>query len=318
MKKFNYIAYIILLLGSWSCKDDPWANIENGNWNNERTVLDIKFQGQAGTAVITSEDATTGTIELALAVDMIDDLSKVVIEKLTLSYKATSTVNTGESIDFTSGSPSFTITSSTGKSRTYIIVMSEFVEDLIGIYDIHDLYIYGGTGPEYGGGACLRPNDKPWCWSQSGEGPDAETDNFLEFTMTAILDNGNTTGQCIHNTGNDGKYWDCIFAGSSNKEGTNDIDLKKFYRQIPIGESTWVRDYSAGTITFTDSDGKVTTTQPMDKGTYPIFGDNIKLTVPNQAFKFALNGTDDWTNIFSDYDKFVKRPRSYYILIKKR
>lgn len=318
MEKLNYIIFIIFLAGNWSCKNDPWLEIEKGNWNQERTVLDIKFQGQAGPAIITSEDAATGTIELALAVDMIDDLSKVTIEKLTLSYKATSTVNAGETVDFLSGNPSFTITSFTGKSRTYTIIMSEFTEDLIGMYDVHDLYIYGGTGPEYGGGACLKPNDKPWCWNQSGEGPDAEIDNSLEFIMTEILDNGNTTGICIHDAGNDKKYWDCIFAGSQNKEGTENIDLNKFYRQIPIGESVWIRDYSAGTITFKDPDGKTTVGQLMDQGTYNLYGDNIKLAVPNQAFKFALNGTDDWTNIFSDYDKFVKKPRSYYMLIRKR
>lgn len=318
MKKNSLVIYIMVLFASWSCKNDPWADIERGDWNNERTILEIKFEGQAGSAIITSDDATTGEIELALATDLIDDLSKVKIDKLTLSYNAASTINSGETVDFTSGIPVIKVTSPTGMSRSYNIIMSEFTEDLIGMYDIRDLYVYGGTGPEYGGGGCLRPSDKSWCWDSNGEGPDAETDNYLEFTMDEILDNGNTTGKCVHYAGNDEKYWNCIFAGSQNKEGVEDIDLNKFYRQIPIGESTWIRDYSAGTITFIDSRGRKTTAQLMAKGTYPLYGDDIKITVPNQAFKFVLNGTDDWDNIFTDYDKFVKKVRSYFTLIEKR
>ena len=43
--------------------------------------------------------------------------------------------------------------------------------------------------------------------------------------------------------------------GSSNPADKTDIDLKKYYRKIPVGESRWIRNYSLGTITFIDSDG---------------------------------------------------------------
>ncbi len=78
------------------------------------------------------------------------------------------------------------------------------------------------------------------------------------------------------------------------------------------------RDYSTQTIIFTDSDGRVTSGQLLNNGTYPLLGNDISLTVPNQAFRFILNGTDDWGNIFTDYDKFVKKPRNFFILIEKR
>lgn len=318
MKTFKLIISILILFTGWSCKNDPWADIADGDWNQERTILEIKLQGQAGKAIITSNDAATGTIELSLAVDMINDLSKVTVDELLVSYKAESSVSVGETIDFTSGSPSIIITSQTGKTRNYSIIMSPFTEDLIGVYDIQDLYVYGGTGPEYGGGAVMKPSDKSWVWDQSGEGPEAENDNYLEFTMTEIMDNGNTTGKCTNYPGDDGKYWNTIFNAKFNKEGDDDLDLSKFYRQIPKGESTWVRDYSAQTITFTDSNGRVTSGQLLNSGTYPLFGDNINLTVPDQAFRFILNGTDDWNNIYSDYDKFVKKPRNFFILIEKR
>ncbi len=43
-------------------------------------------------------------------------------------------------------------------------------------------------------------------------------------------------------------------------------DLTQFYRQIPKGESTWLRNYSDGTITFTDADGNKTSCTLVPKG----------------------------------------------------
>ena len=45
----------------------------------------------------------------------------------------------------------------------------------------------------------------------------------------------------------------------SNPADKTDIDLKKYYRKIPVGESRWIRNYSLGTITFIDSDGNEST-----------------------------------------------------------
>lgn len=73
--------------------------------------------------------------------------------------------------------------------------------------------------------------------------------------MENITDDGNTSGKCINAAGPDGKYADFIFKGSSNPADKTDIDLKKYYRKIPVGESRWIRNYSLGTITFIDSDG---------------------------------------------------------------
>jgi hypothetical protein len=95
-----------------------------------------------------------------------------------------------------------------------------------------------------------------------------------------------------------------------------DIDLKKFYRQIPEGESTWIRNYSDGTVSFIDKDGKTTIGKFVDAGTVDV-GYDKSFTVSNQAFQFSLNGTDDWTNIYSDYDKFAKKPRILWVSVTK-
>jgi hypothetical protein len=222
----------------------------------------------------------------------------------------------GDALDFSNGQASFTVTSTLGETRTYTIHVSEFTESLLGTYQVNALTVYGGTGPEWGGGAVMQLADKPWCWSDT-YGPDAECDNTLTFTLTGVTEDGSTTGTCINNAGDDGKYADFIFQGSMNKEEEGvDIDLKKFYRQIPEGESTWIRNYSEGTVTFISKDGRTTVGQFVEAGTIDV-GYDKSFTVDNQAFQFSLNGTDDWTNIYSDYDKFVKKPRILWVSVTK-
>lgn len=315
-----FLVALTMLLAMSSCKKDPWSDIEDGDWNHERSILDIKFKGQAGTPEITNVDETTGTIKLQLATAYVADMSKVEVEYITVSYNATCSVESGGTIDFTSGNPEIVVTSPNKDVRTYTLYMTEFSETLTGKYKITASKVYGGTGPEYGGGAVMDPTSKSWCWDTNGYGPGAEYDDYLEFTLDEITDAGNTVGTCMHYGGVDGKHWNCIFAAKMNKEGTSAIDLHKFYRQIPVGKSTWERSYSDNTITFTDSTGNKTVATLMESGTYELFQQDKyshSITIDEYALKFTLTGKDDWTNIYSDYDKFVKKPRNYFVMVSK-
>ena len=313
-----FIAMGALVLLS-ACTKSPWAEVEEGSWNHDRRILDIKFAGQAGLAKVKDVDETTGTVTVQLATNLVDDMSRVKVETLNLSYKATADVERGGTMDFTGGDPTITVTSATGKSRTYTVLMTEFTETIIGKYAITTSRVWGGTGPEYGGGALMEPSAKSWCWyGDEGFGPAAEYDDYLEFTLDEIMDDGNTTGKCVHYGGVDGKHWNCLFKAAQNKEGDTDIDLHKFFRQIPVGTSTWVRNYTENTISFTDAKGTVTVGALYDAGEYQVYKDNtrdVKLTVEHQAFAFKLNGVDDWTNIYTDYDKFAKKPRIFVVMV---
>ena len=149
MNKLKYLLSAFVLLCFASCKDDPWEDVADGGWNHERSIIDVKFEGQAGTPTITETDSETGVIELQLASDMVADMSKVRVETLTLSYKATANVASGGTIDFTKGDPQIVVTSPNGKSRTYTLEMTEFTETLTGTYTISNLWVYGGTGAAY-------------------------------------------------------------------------------------------------------------------------------------------------------------------------
>lgn len=316
MKRSNilFIALgALVLLGA--CTKDPWAPIAEGGWSQDRKILNIKFAGQAGLAKVTEVDESTGTIDVQLATNLVANMASVEVSTLEISYNATSSVERGGKLDFTGAAPTITVTSPTGKSRVYTINMKEFTETILGSYAITSSRVWGGTGPEWGGGALMEPSTKSWCWyMDEGFGPDAEYDDYLEFTLDEIMDDGNTTGKCIHYGGANGRHWNCLFKAAVNKEGDTDIDLHKFYRQIPVGESTWVRDYVNNTISFTDKNGKTTTGQFLPAGDYTVYEGKV-LTVEQNAFGFNLSGVDDWTNIYSDYDKFVKRPRIFFVLV---
>ena len=255
MNKLKYLLSAFVLLCFASCKDDPWEDVADGGWNHERSIIDVKFEGQAGTPTITETDSETGVIELQLASDMVADMSKVRVETLTLSYKATANVASGGTIDFTKGDPQIVVTSPNGESRTYTLEMTEFTETLTGTYTISNLWVYGGTGAAYDCTKLYKPADKSWCWNGEGRGPAAEMDNYLVFTLGEILADGNTTGTCMNWAGEDAKNWDCVFAGAPNPAFVNPVD-KSWVWDDSIGKES--DNILAMTATGTDDAGRET------------------------------------------------------------
>ena len=320
--KLLFIALGALTLLS-ACTKDPWADVEKGEWNNDHKILDIKFSGQAGKAAIKEVDETTGTITVQLVSNLVTDKSKVGIEVLDLSYKSKADVERGQTMDFSGDAPTIKVTSATGKSRVYTIDMTEFTEPLIGKYAITGSKIWGGTGPMYGGSALFDPVAKASCWNSEGYGPAAEYDDYLEFTLEDFTPDGNPTGKCIHYGGVDGKHWNCLFMADQNPLEVMDIDVHKWYRKIPVGESTWTHDVASGNIIFTAADGTVSKGVMVEAGEYQVYKDetrDMKITVEKKAFLFTITledgAADDWTNIYSNYDMLVARPRAYFVMVE--
>jgi hypothetical protein len=311
--KQNKIIWIIIsvFLFQVSCVKDPLEYIETGEWNNERSILDIKFENQVGKAVINRIDDNTGEIILSINIDAVPNLSIIVLESIQLSYGAKSSIDIGKSLNFENPdkSASVIVTSPTGKVREYSIIANSFQETLLGTYKITDLVVYGGTGPEYGGAAVLSMNSKPWVWPETG-GPKAELDNTLIFTLTGITSEGNTYGTIVNDPGPDEMYANFLFV----REPVTDVN--HFYRKIPKGEGVWTRNYANGTIRIEFPDGTASVCRLIEAGVQDMGGGRSKTTT-YYALEFSLSGTDDWTNIYSDYDKFVKRPRRYWIDITK-
>lgn len=211
-------------------------------------------------------------------------------------------------------------------------------ESLVGAYKIQKLWVYGGTGPEYGGAGWVDMHNKTWWFDETtGHGIKAELDNYIEFTLTEFnADGTQSTGKCVNWAGADGKNWDTWFYNNYNaskgeyRNPDAPLDAANFYRQIPIGESTWVRDYTVtpNTLTFTDAEGRKTVLEILEPGYEFVPGSNDKNASANTrtfprtegddlTFHAAVKGTDNWNKSYTEIDKIFYRPRDFFIDVDK-
>lgn len=299
--------WVVLLIVVSACVKDPYDDVIS----NERSIETVSLGGglvQVGPAIV---DREAGHVSVQVLVDENTDLSSVT-PVIRASYRATTKPASGEVVDFASNDNkrTYTVVAESGKTREWVIELVPFTETLPGTYKITGQVLYGGTGPEYGGGAVLNLTDKPWVWPATG-GPAAEVDNTLVFKFTGVTPEGHTYGTVTNSAGADGLYADYRFVLNPA------TDVNNFYRKIPKGEGTWLRNYTAKTITFTFADGSTATGSFVGAQTFNL-GNGLSKTVAKNAFDFVLNGTDDWANIYSDYDKFVKKPRRFWIDVEKQ
>ena len=212
-------------------------------------------------------------------------------------------------------------------------------ESLVGAYKIQKFWVYGGTGPGYGGAGWVDLHNKTWWFDETtGHGIKAELDNYIEFTLTEFNAEGTqSTGKCVNWAGADGKNWDTWFYNNKKSDGTErnpeaPKDGSNFYRQIPIGESTWVRDYTVtpNTVTFTDAEGRKTVLELLEPGyefTTDKYGDSNaaanKRTFPRTegddlTFHAKLTGWKEvWPARYSELDKVFDCPREFFIDVDK-
>lgn len=203
------------------------------------------------------------------------------------------------------------------------------IEDtLLGCFRVKTMWVYGGTGAEYGGAGWVDIYNKPWWFDQaSGHSITAELDNYLEFTLTDLLDGGNKlTGKCVNWAGEDGKNWSCYFH-NSQINGGDPTDGRALYRHIPIGESTWVRDLTVtpNTVTFTDAWGNVTVVEVYEPTYEFVPGYNDSNAAANTrtfprtegddlTFHAKVTaGKDNWNTIYNEIDKVYDRPRDFFV-----
>ena len=206
--------------------------------------------------------------------------------------------------------------------------VTQIKDSLLGCFKIKTMWVYGGTGAEYGGAGWVDIYNKPWWFDQaSGHSITAELDNYLEFTLTDLLDGGNKlTGKCVNWAGVDGKNWSCYFH-NSQINGGDPTDGNALYRHIPIGESTWVRDLTVtpNTVTFTDAWGNVTVVEVYEPIYEFVPGYNDSNAAANTrtfprtegddlTFHAKVTaGKDNWNTIYNEIDKVYDRPRDFFV-----
>ncbi len=304
--RISAVLALVLTIMSTACKKDPYKDVVS----HERSIEAFSLgEGlvQVGPAQV---DHATATVSVSVLMQEGTDLSRVtpIVQQ---SYRSTVSPASGEAVDFAANGNSYTytVTAESGESREWTVALTLFEESILGAYSVQRFVVYGGTGPEYGGGAVMDMTDKPWLWPEA-DGPQAEYDNTLQFEFIGVTDDGNTYGTFINDAGVDGSYANFLYVANPQ------TDLNPLYRKIPTEQGTWERDYTANTITFTFADGTTSVGEFVGAGTQDL-GNGLSKQITDHSLTFSLTGSDDWDNIYSDYDKFVKRPRRLWIDIQK-
>lgn len=275
--------------------------------------------------------ATNTTFEVNTNADWVTYVQTKAVEEKTLVFEVAA--NEGEDretvVELASGdiALSFAITQVGG----YVPAPEE---SLVGAYKIQKFWVYGGTGPGYGGAGWVDLHNKTWWFDETtGHGIAAELDNYIEFTLTEFNAEGTqSTGKCVNWAGADGKNWDTWFYNNldASKGTYRNPDAPKdgasFYRQIPIGESTWVRDYTVtpNTVTFTDAEGRKTVLELLEPSyTFvPGYGDTNASTNTRTfprtegddlTFHAVIKGADNWDKTYTELDKIFYNPRDFFI-----
>jgi hypothetical protein len=306
---YHFWTVLLIILGVSACVQDPY----DGVVSNERSIETVKLgEGftQVGPAVINREE---GYVAVQVLMEEGTDLSNV-SPIIRASYKATTEPASGETVDFesTDNKHTYTVVAESGESREWVIELVPFTEEITGSYNITGQVLYGGTGPEWGGGGIFDLTDKD-VWDDV-EGPAAENDNTLTFTFDGVTPEGNTYGTLTNAAGDDGMYADYNYVAAPA------TDVNHFYRIIPAGTIKWSRNYSLKTITYEFEDGSTLVGKVQPAGTVVELGDGNKRTITAEtSLQFTITGgADDWSAIYSDYDKIVKRPRVFWIDLEKQ
>jgi hypothetical protein len=178
-----------------------------------------------------------------------------------------------------------------------------FTQD-IPTYRITNMWVCGGTGPDYGGVGVIDILTKPDYWNgEDGRGITALSDNYYQLRPD---------GTFVNYAGEDARNWWFVYSGSVNPVNHKDIDLRKFYDVLPLKDGRYAID--GNQVTFTRGDGSTTTATFVGPGTYEVPGTSKSVTISKQALAFTITGgKDDWDNIYKDYDKIAARPRALFI-----
>src|SRR5690606_19565526 len=199
---------VLVLLGLFmGCQKDPYDGVKSNEKSIENFTMGEGFT-QIGAAVV---DRTAGKVKVKVLVEEHTDFSNVrpIIQQ---SYRASVSPNSGEQVNFLTNDYKFKyqVTAETGETREWEVEVEPFEETITGTYDITDLVVYGGTGPEYVVRDVLSLTSRPWIWLATNC-PQVELENKFSFTMTVVTPTGRTTEDFINDAGGDGLYAHFIF-----------------------------------------------------------------------------------------------------------
>lgn len=296
MKNIAYIICLFVVMASiTSCEKDIMKDVNNGDWNNERNIIEINLEQQIGLSEIIRTE-TEALVTLTINASSVD-LASVSITDLVLSYEATSDVSIGETLNFDNAenTASLTVTSKKGETLDWTINIVPFVNEIEGSWSISSFYMKWDDG---------------FGWGNSGEG---DVSTLLDGT-SAGLDDIITFGP-VEGTNTDGLLYgvyerttgaDALSASFVYEPTGTDWGSK--FDHVPTGSGLWVLNKN-NSITITVNEQSYTTS---------IFNriDDSTLMLP---LDFGLQdlGLINWDDYYGDNtNKFCAMTELFYTLSK--
>jgi len=260
MKKFLLaIASVVAMAG---CE----KTIDKELVGNELSLLEIKIQGQMGTAVIERDfDEARATVYVLERPDY--PFSAVPVEGIVVSRGASASISKGETLNFSNPErrARITVTSESGKTLDWYIYLEMYDAFYVGEWAIVNLKLHCNQRVAgVGDGAW----DTPLNGSEFGTFGIPEYDNHIIISLDEEPGDNMLTGTIENTAGADGEYahfWGVFAPYSEEKPLDMDPRLRHL---LPPGLATWKLDLTTGQMKITK--------------------DNVTSTM--------IFGTDEWDN----------------------
>jgi hypothetical protein len=182
----------------------------------------------------------------------------------------------------------------------------------VATFKMTHLWLWGGTGPEYGGTKVFDLLTKPnYFNNDDNRGVTALVDNYYQI---------GSDGSFVNYAGEDGRNWWFVYSGSVNPETGKDLDLRKFYDVLPLSTGQFALD--EGTVTLTRPDGTTTTATLVGPGTYdmPNTSPLKSVTIETMALMFTIEGgIASWDSniMYTDYHAIAGNPRVLFVELEQ-
>lgn len=272
-----------MVFGTVSCT----KTIDKDIPSNEVSLLELKIQGQLGTAVIERDgDQASATVYI-----MEDDeypYSKVPVEGIVVSRYATSSVNSGDVLNFSNPErrAKITVTSESGNTLDWWIYIKPYDAFYVGTWSIIDVKLHCNQ-------KIASAGDGEWdtqlSGSEFGDNGKAEYDNRIIVTLDEGEVTGNTlTGTITNDAGADGEYANFYVVLSPYSE-EEPLDMNSRLRHLlPPGTADWE-------LNLTTNEMRITKDNVTSTMTFGMSGNDrtFRFILPSAANLPAQNGTYD-------------------------
>lgn len=236
MKRIIFISCAAMAMLAVSCT----KTIDKEVPSNEVSLLELKLEGQMGTAVIErdGQDASA-TIYIMQRDDY--PYSAVTVEGIVVSRFATASVSAGETLDFSNPERKarITVTSESGKSLDWWIYIEPYDAFYVGTWKIDGIFLHCNQKISSSG-------DGEWdtaiSGSEFGDNGVAEYDNIITVTLDEEMSGNALTGTITNEAGPDGEYanfWGVMAPYSEEAP----LDMNPRLRHLlPAGTADWELD----------------------------------------------------------------------------